>query len=104
MTRAADDCDDEWVGDVIADAVDHPAAVVEANADGAGGSFTLEYADGRVDSINYYVDAKGIGNFLRCTIVGPGGAAFCRGDTNRSGATDIVDLLTVLADWGVCLP
>ena len=82
----------EWVfNGVVADAVDHPAAVIEADTDGGG--LTIQYADGRVDHIF---------SGERCTIVGPGGATFCRGDTDRSGVTDVLDLLAVLADWGTC--
>jgi hypothetical protein len=27
---------------------------------------------------------------------------YCDGDTNKDGSVDIVDLLTVIADWGIC--
>lgn len=102
IKTAADECDELVFIFVVADPVDHPFPVVEANGPGPGDkSFTLEYADGRVDFINYYID-DGHGIYLRCTIVGEGGAAFCQGDTDRSGVTDVVDLLAVLEAWGVC--
>lgn len=96
INRAEDTCD--WIfWAIIVEPVAHPAPVVDANLAAGERGFIMEFDDGRVDHVAYRDD------FLRCIITGEGSDPFCMGDTDRSGVTDMADLLTVLSDWGECV-
>ena len=96
MQRSDGTCDYELTsghGPVL-----HPFPVVDAvqpsNHDVKAVMITFE--DGRIDLVGEGAAPN------RCTVAGVGTPSLCTADADRDGEVGVVDLLTLLGQWGPC--